>query len=110
MHPQSMDEYSKRVHENMHVEGFGADVRTYFPCPFCAARDWLCCRIVSTEEDMKRGATCKRCGRSAKAVFVLNEPDNKQFEIVQTGGDEAPAWLEPKMRRIDDASSALTSG
>lgn len=97
--PNSMAEYSERFHNNNKIEGYGTAVKTIAPCPFCAASDWLCMPILDVEGALKKGATCKECGRSAKAIFKYENGD-KSFEIVQTGGDDPPEWLQPKMRRV----------
>jgi hypothetical protein len=91
-------DYADRTLANLRIEGIGADVKTYIACPFCAAADWLCLPIAGTKKAMEAGATCQACGRSAKAIF--SGEGHTQFEIVQTGGDDPPAWLEPKMRRL----------
>lgn len=101
MQPSNQAEYLKRFHENNKVTGFGiGNVYCHVPCPFCAAPEFMCWEILAVEDAMKRGATCKECGRSAKAIFK-NINGGKSFEIVQTGGVEQPEWLEPKMRRIE---------
>lgn len=97
--PESMEQLAAMTMLNMRIEGYGPEVKTIAPCPFCAFPDWLCMPILDVSEAMKKGATCKQCGRSAKAIFSVERHDAKQFEIVQTGGDDPPAWFEPKMRR-----------
>lgn len=98
--PTNMEEHIALSRANTHIEGFGPDVRTYVPCPFCCAKDWMCLPVLTTKEAMKAGATCSSCGRSAKAVFINDEPGHQVFEMVQTGGDDPPDWMEPKIRRV----------
>ena len=101
--PQNRDEYLKRFMENQRLTGFGAGVKTHFPCPFCAAPEWLVMPVTDGLNDypiMGAGAACKECGRSAK--FIINRtPSSVSAECVQTGGDDPPAWLEPKIRRVE---------
>lgn len=98
--PQSKEEYEKRYHANTRIEGFFAETTTIAPCPFCAAPDWLRMPILTTQEAMAEGATCKQCGRSARAVFTSEHPGHTQFELVQTGGLPPPPWL-PFIRRVE---------
>lgn len=101
--PKDFAEYQKLVWANQKITGFGADVKTHFPCPFCAAPEWLVQPITDGIDDypiMKAGATCQNCGRSAKFIFKRGH-GSLEFELVQSGGPAAPDWLEPKIRRID---------
>lgn len=98
--PQNMDEYLAVYTDRCYVDGYGINTTQVFACPFCAAKDWLRCKIVNVEKDMAKGETCSNCGRSAK--FILkNEKQGKSFELVQTGGPDAPDWLVPKIRRVN---------
>jgi hypothetical protein len=99
--PRNVAEYLARFHANQRIEGYGIQTTTITPCPFCGAPDWMRWPILEAQEAMQRGATCLECGRSAKAVFHVNEPGNKQFEFVQTGGPDQPEWFTPKMRRVE---------
>jgi hypothetical protein len=96
--PQNVDEYLGRFRANERCFGYGLDVSMGMPCPFCAAPDFVVYRVVDVESAMNKGATCKECGRSARALFTHDGPSTS-FEIVQTGGDDPPDWLTPKMRR-----------
>lgn len=97
--PQSMDEFLERFHTNAKVTGYGIDnMDVHIPCPFCAAPDFMCYKTFQTESTMMKGATCSQCGRSAKAIFAANPEVG--FEIIQTGGDDQPTWLEPKIRKL----------
>lgn len=97
--PASLEDYNQRFYENQRVSGQGLETRTHIPCPFCASEDFLSPRILDTESAMERGATCSVCGRSARAIFTRS-PGTVSFEIVQTGGEDQPDWLKPKMRRV----------
>jgi hypothetical protein len=97
--PQSRDEYLKRFAANQKVSGHGLETTVHAPCAFCAAPDFMVHRIIDIEAAMRQGATCKECGRSAKALFSTLPDGGKQFEIVQIGGDDPPAWLDPPPRR-----------
>lgn len=98
--PTSADEYRVRFHRNHRVEGYGMETTTVAPCPFCAAPDWQKWPIVTVAEAVGKEATCRECGRSAKAL-VKRDAHGVSFEFVQTGGPDQPEWLTPKMRRID---------
>ena len=98
--PQNLQEYLDRFNDNTKITGYGPAVATHLPCPWCAAPDFQRLGILSTVEDMKREATCSSCGRSGVNIFSVEEPGNKQFEFVQTGGPDAPEWLTPSPRRV----------
>lgn len=97
--PTNMDEYEKRLKLGEMVTGYGLDTAMTVPCPFCAAPEWLKFNILEVEKGMAQGATCKECGRSARAIFDRGR-SGVSFELVQTGGPDQPEWLEPKMRRV----------
>jgi len=103
MQPTNMDEYNQRFKDNMKIEGFGLDVTQVFPCPFCAAPDWMTTKIIEVEQEMQKEHTCSECGRSAKSI-VVRDDSGIRFNIVQTGGDDQPDWFEPKMQRIANES------
>ena len=98
--PTNMDEYAARAHANYQVTGFGIDGTTvHMPCPFCSAKDWIVHKVIETEEAMKKGGTCKECGRAAKLVFT-EQLGGKSFELVQTDGDPLPEWMTYQPRDI----------
>lgn len=100
MEPKNAAEYLARFQHNQKIEGFGiGNVNIHMPCPFCAAPDFLVYELLQCEEPMAKGATCKECGRGAKALYTLFSR-RQVLEIVQTGGPDAPEWLVPKMRRL----------
>lgn len=96
--PTNMEEYTSRFMSNSGVTGYGVETAQIFPCFFCAAPNFMTCKIVNIEKDMEKGATCLECGRSAKARFFRNG-GQITFEFLQTGGDDPPDWLEPKIKR-----------
>lgn len=93
------DEYEKRFAENQVIEGYGLETTVHLPCPFCAAPDFIIHKVVEAEEAYLKGGVCTECGRGAKIEFSVNTPSNKQFEFVQTCGDDPPDYLPP-MRRV----------
>jgi hypothetical protein len=98
--PRNKDEYLHRFTLNQKMSGFGIkEAAAHAPCPFCAAPDFMVFKIINTENSMEKGGTCSECGRSAKAI-LQRTPAGIAFEIVQTGGDDPPEWLTPKMRRM----------
>jgi hypothetical protein len=98
-HPPTRAEYDRRFAANQRLEGYGiGNVTQHMPCPFCAAPDFMVHHILDVEEVMSLGATCQECGRSLKAIFTRSE-GTVHFELVQTGGDDAPDYL-PVIRRL----------
>lgn len=99
--PSSMDEFSELFEKNLRIEGNFDKVRTVLPCPFCAAPDFTTFRILTTSEDMQQEATCDVCGRSAR--FIVNgDASGIAAELVQTGGEPPPPWMEaPRYIRAD---------
>lgn len=98
--PTDLKSYTARFHANQRMTGFGIDVTVHVPCPFCSAPDWIVMKVIDTKEAMKTGASCEECGRSARAIFHVDQPGNAEFEVVQTGGSDAPDWLPP-IRRVE---------
>lgn len=97
--PTSVAEYTAAYHDNTRITGTGLDTTTHFPCPFCAAPDFMSAKILDTQSAMEQDSTCTVCGRSGKSIFT-NSPGQTSFEFVQTGGDDLPDWFIPKMRRV----------
>lgn len=103
--PASADEYLRLFHERLRTSGFGFEVTQHSPCPFCAAADWMVCRILDVEDRMRGGAiTCSECGRTGR-FLVERTAAGLQFEFVQTGGPDPAPWLEPKPRRLSPEES-----
>lgn len=101
--PRSMEEYNERFMANHKASGSGFTVTMHMPCPFCATADWLVMRVMETEVRLAEGATCGRCGRTAKALIADDGEVGVSFEMVQTGGADCPEWMNPPMRRVEDA-------
>jgi hypothetical protein len=99
MTPTTREEYQERFDTNQTITGYGLGTTLHVPCPFCAAKDFFVFPILDTSETMAKGAVCAECGRGAKAVFD-NQPGQVKFEMMQTCGEDPPAWLTPKMRRL----------
>jgi rRNA maturation protein Nop10 len=100
--PQSMSEYLRRFKLNERVFGHGVDTGMSVPCPFCAAPNFWTYRILQTREVLAQERTCTDCGRAAQVLFSSADGSTR-FEVIQTRGPVQPAWLTPKMRRLDDA-------
>lgn len=99
--PATHDEYLKRFHQGQLIEGIGiGNVYMTSPCPACAAPNWLKWEMLDVRPAMEKGATCKECERSFRAVFISDGNDSIAFELVQTGGSDPPDYLTPKIRRI----------
>lgn len=96
----SAEEFRLRYHANYHADGKGLAVSAvHMPCPFCAAPDWMCYRVFDgiPEHDHACGA----CGRTARIIRARSGGVTR-LELLQTGGDDPPGWLEPTPRRIQD--------
>lgn len=92
--PTSMEELSARFAANQKITGFGLEVATHMPCGFCGAPDLFIMPITDAQSAMVKGSVCKECGRGTKALFTEHD-GGISFEIVQTSGDDPPAWLAP---------------
>lgn len=100
--PSSLDEYNRRFAANAKVSGYGMDVAQHFPCPFCAAPEWLVIKIMDLAMDssaMSSARTCKECGRSGRMLLNPTAGGGSSMELVQTGGDDPPPWM-PAIRRV----------
>lgn len=99
--PATLEEYNALYQANTKIEGFGMDVRQVLACPFCCAPGFMTMWVIKhggPDKALADGATCSACGRSVKGI-VDRGPNGVKFEIVQTGGDDPPAYLPP-MRRV----------
>lgn len=100
--PTNAEDYRKRFHENEKISGFGVgNVFVHMPCAFCAAPDFLVYEILDVERAIAEGGTCKECGRSMRAIVTRTADRGVSFEFVQTGGPDAPPWLQPAIRRVE---------
>lgn len=97
--PRNLAEYTARATINCRVEGYGADVVTVVACPFCAAGGFWRLPIVNVRGPMEKETTCGECHRKARALFKVSR-GSIEFEVVQTGGDDPPDWLEAAPRRV----------
>lgn len=99
--PQSKEEYEQRFAQNAHASGYGIqNVKQHMPCPFCASPEWLVAGLLELEATSSKETVCNECGRGARTIYHHEGRGDLSFEIVQTRGDDAPAWL-PKMRRVE---------
>lgn len=100
--PATRDEYLARFAANQKVSGFGAETTQHFPCPFCAAPDWLVSRILEVETKIQQDTRCAECGRSAKALVQKDlVHGGTRIELVQISGPDAVPLFDPPIRRID---------
>lgn len=106
--PPNKDEYERLYHANTKIEGFGMEVRQVLACPFCCAPGFMTLWVIKNggpQAGLAKGATCERCKRGAKGI-IKHQGGGVQFEIVQTVGDDPPAYLPP-MRRADDVDTKV---
>lgn len=99
---QTLEERNARYHQNAKVTGFGEATTVHHPCPFCAAPDFMVCRVIDTKAAMSEDRTCAECGRGTRAIIV-ETPSTTTFELVQTSGDDPPPYMP--MRRISEFKS-----
>lgn len=97
--PGSVEEYERLSTANLRYEGHGFDTTMVIPCPFCAAPDFHRVLIINSHEDLSREATCVHCGRSAR-MLITAAPGVTSGELVQTGGEDPPEWMQPWPRRM----------
>ena len=100
MIPKTKEEYEKRFKSNQRIFGAGVDTGMEIPCMFCGAPKFMIYTIIEVESVMTKEHTCKECGRSAKFVITTLIGGGKTIEPVQTGGDDAPGYLQPPIRRV----------
>lgn len=98
--PNNLKEYEAKFRENASVRGYGMEVTQHFPCPFCANPDWLVMPIIEFPPESERDITCEACGRTAR-MLSSRTGEGMKMELVQTGGEDPPAWLEPAPRRLE---------
>lgn len=98
--PKTYEKYLERFGYNNKVTGFGADVTTHMPCPWCASPDFMVVTVIDAIADLERGHTCRVCGRSGRTI-ITQDAGGTSAEFVQTGGEVAPPWLEPAPRRVE---------
>jgi hypothetical protein len=91
--------YEEKSHRNSTLSGFGFETEVHVPCPFCAEPDFIVHPITDPETAYARGAVCGSCGRGMRAL-VTRSKAGVSFELVQTAGDDPPAWLVPALRRV----------
>lgn len=109
MIPRNIDEYVEQATKATLIDGYGLEVTTHMPCPWCAFKDFMLLQPAagiipgddrpSLEVTMQTEHTCIRCGRKGKNIVERSE-GGVSFEFVQTGGPDAPEWLQPPPRRV----------
>jgi hypothetical protein len=88
--PESFEEYNALYLKNTEITGFGFDVTQHFPCPCCAAPDWLVVRLLDFQQD--HIATCRVCKRTVQLQYD-STPGGSEMRAIQTGGDDLPGWF-----------------
>jgi bacterioferritin-associated ferredoxin len=90
--PKTAREYQAKFEENYLCEGYGIlGMTIHLPCPFCAAPHWISYTLPSMRALLSRGAECRECRRSARAIFT-ETVNSLTMRLVQTSGDDAPAY------------------
>ncbi len=97
--PKTREEYDRLTTERVKITGFGVgNVHQETPCPFCCAPGFLKYEILECRSVLEKEHVCGTCGRGTKMIFE-EVADGLKFEIVQTRGEDPPAFLPP-MRRV----------
>jgi len=107
--PATLAEYEAKYAKNQRITGYGANVVTQFPCPACAAPDWLAFPITAALNgyaDVQKPSTCAACGRTFRMAITVEGDGpfaggSTQAAIVQTGGSDIPGYLPPMGRDPD---------
>lgn len=109
--PRNMAEYTDAFTKATEITGFGLDVCSHMPCPWCAFKNFMllfpAAGIESGDdrptlhETMGTAHRCVRCGRSGK-YLIERDGSGVMAEFVQVAGPKSPSWLVPAPRRLDD--------
>lgn len=96
--PTSMEEFRRRSEQGNRFSGTGADLARHIPCPFCAAPCFRSIKVCDIPDAAKLTdeATCTACDRSARIASL----GVHRVVWIQTGGDDPPSWLVPRISRI----------
>lgn len=108
--PETLDEYNRLQMAGAIVGGFGPETYMTVPCPFCGEPELATWYVwpghpknvfaVASKE-----MVCRNCDRGIRHLFAQSADGwATRYEVVQTRGDDPPAYLPP-MRR-DDAGRA----
>lgn len=101
--PATLEDYNHLQHQNYSTSGFGfGNIQIKTPCPFCAQPGFHEYELLQCQEVLAKETVCSYCKRGMKAIFK-EDSNSIEFELVQTQGDDPPAYL-PKMRRVDNAA------
>jgi hypothetical protein len=97
--PATVEDYNSRFKDSYRVSGTGFQTTVHFPCPFCAAPDWMVVPLLAFEDRSQQEHVCKECQRGAKhLVHRERESVSVTMTLVQTKGADIPAYL-PKIER-----------
>lgn len=91
--PEDQTAFERRFKAAYRLSGAGLDVAVHYPCPFCAAPEWLVQPVFATRLDHGPETTCVECGRSARFLTDAPGPGSVTVELVQTGGPPPPEWV-----------------
>jgi hypothetical protein len=100
--PANYQDYLKKTHKHTKLEGFGLEeITQHQPCPWCAEPGFWIFHVLDIKEVTSQDTTCQHCGRSGKLLYHEDTDSSTVFELVQTGGEDAPSWFDVAPRRID---------
>jgi hypothetical protein len=101
MNPMPVDDWIAVFNDDVKVAGVAAfGITLHVPCPVCAAPDLVVSRMPDAADALAAGASCAVCDRSFAAELTRSVNASRLIEVVQTGGDDAPAELDPPIRRV----------
>jgi hypothetical protein len=96
--PTSADDLHVAYEANTRLDGHGADLEVVYPCPYCAAPDWLRVRVRNHLKALgSHAAHCACCGRTA--AFSVNEDGGSvDVRLIQFAGPPPPPWFTGAMQ------------
>ncbi len=101
--PKSTAEYNALFKKNKRLEICEGNTFVHLPCPFCASPNWIIFNILGAYEALVKGATCRTCKRTARAVVVNRRGGSRSImrtEMFKVAGPKQPGWMDPQMRQL----------
>lgn len=111
--PLNAAEFNLLFRRNLDFDFSGREVRTRFPCIFCAAPNWMLVTTSELQQALLDGVFCAECKRGVKCR--IEKTDNgfsKKATLYQTSGPNQPDWFDPKIPKWninDDTREELCS-
>lgn len=107
---QEFEAYNAAQAAAYFIEGFGFEVTIHSPCPFCSHPDFHVYRVLEVEQEIGKEHVCRHCGRGSKTEYVQRDESQTVIRMVQTRGDDPPAFLKPYFPRAAEAQGEQGGG